>query len=275
MDDLEINGMRSTTEDRLMSSVAAGPVEIQFLGTAAFAITTASGRKLLIDPYLEENEFSPLKVKDVGDFDLILVTHAAFDHLGDTMDIMREHPNITLLAGVDVRGLLMSQGIEENRIWSSPWGMAVDVAGVRVRPVYSRHWSYIQGPDGLSHSSIPLGYIIYASSTCRIYHSGDTALFSDLKLIGQLYRPTVALTNVGVPEHHRGAKHGVPEYLTGEMDSREAAIACQWLGVEVAIPCHHDSIELDEVQEFAALLKEVSGKGPRPELLDPGDAYVF
>ena len=125
-----VSSIPGRTEQRLAQTVAAGPVEVQFLGTAAFLITTADGKKVLVDPYLEENSFSPLKVADVGNVDLVLVTHAAYDHLGDTLEIMRRHENVTLLAGVDVRALLMAQGIPSERIWSSPWGMAVEVAGV-------------------------------------------------------------------------------------------------------------------------------------------------
>lgn len=126
--------------------------------------------------------------------------HAVSDHLGDTLEIMRRWPDVTLLAGVDVRGCLMAEGIDADRIWSSPWGMVISVAGVRIRPVYSRHWSYVQGKDGTPYASIPMAYIIDASESCRIYVSGDTAIFSDMKLIGDLYKPTIGLINVGLPK---------------------------------------------------------------------------
>jgi L-ascorbate metabolism protein UlaG (beta-lactamase superfamily) len=111
-----------------------------------------------------------------------------------------------------------------------------------------------------------------------VYHSGDTALFSDLKLIGDLYDPTVGLVNVGVPSRHRGIAHGVPHYLTGEMDAREAAMACEWLGLRYAIPCHHDDPSLPEVAEFARLLamaREGDPSKPEPVVLAPGDAFVL
>ena len=59
-------------------------VSIRFLGTAAFEIITARGKRILIDPYLDENPVSPIEVADLAQLDLLLVTHAAYDHLGDT-----------------------------------------------------------------------------------------------------------------------------------------------------------------------------------------------
>lgn len=261
----------SSPAPELSSAAAVGNVSVRFLGTAAFEVVTANGIRLLIDPFLEENAVSPVKIADLENIDLLLVTHAAYDHLGDTLEIMRRWPDITCIAGVDVRGYLMAEGIDAGRIWASPWGMMISVAGVTVRPVYSRHWSYIQGPDGTPYSSIPMGYVIYASESCRIYVSGDTALFSDMKLIGELYEPTIGLINVGFPRNHVGAKHGVPEYLSGEMDAREAAMAVEWLGLQTAIPCHHDDIMLPEIVEFAARVTDAGNSDV--ELLSPGEYF--
>jgi L-ascorbate metabolism protein UlaG (beta-lactamase superfamily) len=95
-------------------------------------------------------------------------------------------------------------------------------------------------------------------------------------LIGELYEPTVGLINVGVPREHRGAAHGVPVYLTGEMDAREAAMACQWLGLQYAIPCHHDDPTLPEIVRFRDLLtvaREDDPAAPEPIILEPGQVF--
>lgn len=253
-------------------------VSIRFLGTAAFEIITADQKRVLIDPYLDENPVSPYKVADLDQLDLLLVTHAAYDHLGDTVAILRKFPELPLLCGADVRGYLMHQGFDGDRLRAIPWGMMVEEAGVRVRPVYSRHWSYIQTDDGRAFSSIPLGFIIYAGDDQRIYHMGDTTIFSDMKLYGELYQPTVGLVNVGFPRNHRGAEHGVAEYLTGEMDAKEAALACQWLGLEYAIPCHHDDPSLPEIVAFNELLTEArqqDAEAPKPVILKPGETFAL
>lgn len=253
------------------------PTTIRFLGTAAFEIITPTGKRILLDPYLDENTVSPYKVDVLEQVDLLLVTHAAYDHLGDTEAILRKFPNLKLICGADVRGYLMYKGIDGNRLRATPWGMMIREEGIRVRPVESRHWSYIQTDNGQSFSSIPLGFIIYADDDVRVYHSGDTALFSDLRLIGELYKPTVGLINVGVPENHRGAEHGVPEYLTGEMDAKEAAMACEWLQLRYAIPCHHDNPQLPEIVRFNELLTERrlhDPNCPEPIILAPGATFV-
>lgn len=252
-------------------------VSIRFLGTAAFEIITSDGKRVLIDPYLDENEFSPYKVATLEPLDLLLVTHAAYDHLGDTLAIMRKFPDLKLVCGADVRGYLMHHGISSDRLRAIPWGMMIEEAGIKVRPVYSRHWSYIQTEDGQAFSSTPLGFILDAGEDVRIYHAGDTALYSDMKLYGELYNPTVGLINVGVPENHRGAEHGVPEYLTGEMDAREGAMACEWWGLKYAIPCHHDNAKLPEIVRFNELLLEAKKRNPsatEPVILEPGKTFT-
>jgi L-ascorbate metabolism protein UlaG (beta-lactamase superfamily) len=254
------------------------PVSIRFLGTAAFEIVTAGGKRILLDPYLDDNPVSPVKVADLDRLDLLLVTHAAVDHLGDAEAILRRFPDLKLVCGADVRGYLMYRGIDGDRIRAIPWGMCIEEAGIRIRPVESRHWSYIQTEDMRAFSSVPLGFIIYAGEGQRIYHSGDTTIFSDLKLIGELYEPTVGLINVGVPREHRGAAHGVPVYLTGEMDAREAALACRWLGLRHAIPCHHDDVTLPEIVRFARLLNAARADdpaAPEPVLLAPGETFTL
>jgi L-ascorbate metabolism protein UlaG (beta-lactamase superfamily) len=259
------------------------PVSIRFLGTAAFQIVAAGGQHILIDPYLDENPVSPVRVADLEQVDLLLVTHAAIDHLGDAEAILRRFPDLPLICGADVRGYLMFRGIDGERLRAVPWGMMVEEAGVQVRPVESRHWSYIQTdasePGGIrAFSGTPLGYVVYAGEGQRIYHSGDTAIFSDLKLIGELYEPTVALLNVGVPRQHRGAAHGVSAYLTGEMDAREAAMACDWLSPNYVIPCHHDDPRLPEIVEFRDRVTQacmLDGDAPRPILLSPGERMVL
>ena len=253
-------------------------VSIRFLGTAAFEIIAADSKRILIDPYLDENPVSPVKVRDLDHPDLLLVTHAAYDHLGDTEAILRRFPDLPLICGADVRGYLIYKGIDGRRLRAIPWGMMIREAGIKVRPVESRHWSYIQTEDGRAFSSTPLGFIIYADEDLGIYCAGDTTLFSDLKLIGELYSPKVGLINVGVPRQHQGATHGVPEYLTGEMDAKEAALACRWLKLSYAIPCHHDDPSLPEIVKFKSLLDEARQEdpsAPEPVILPPGETFTL
>lgn len=104
----------------------------------------------------------------------------------------------------------------------------------------------------------------------------DPYLDENMKLYGELYRPTIGLINVGVPTEHRGTDHGVPEYLTGEMDATEAFMACQWLRLNYAIPCHHDNAKLPEIVKFEKLLTDEIQKppnAPQPVILEPGETF--
>lgn len=155
------------------------PLSIRFLGTAAFEILTAENKRILIARYLDENSKSPYKVRDLDYPDLLLVTHAAYDHRGDTEPLLRRFPDLPLICGADVRGYLMHRGLKGERLRVIPWGMMIQEAGVKVRPIYSRHWSYIQTEDGQAFCSTPLGFIVYAGDDQRIYHSGDRSEFDE------------------------------------------------------------------------------------------------
>jgi L-ascorbate metabolism protein UlaG (beta-lactamase superfamily) len=249
-------------------------VSVRFLGVAAFEIITAEGKRILVDPYLDANPLSPIKVADLDYLDLLLVTHTAYNHLGDAEAILRRFPDLPLICGADVRGYLMHQGIDGDRLRAVPWGVMVEDAGVCVRPVESHHWSYIQTEDGKVFSSVPLGFVVYTGDDQRIYHSGDTAIFSDLKLLGELYQPTVGLINVGMPRPPQEMARYHPKYLTGEMDVKEAVMASRWLGLRYAIPCHYDDPtmppELVRFQELLADVRRTDSTAPEPVILNPG-----
>jgi L-ascorbate metabolism protein UlaG (beta-lactamase superfamily) len=254
------------------------PVSLRFLGISTFEITTAEDKKVLIDPFLDENKASPVKVKDLKKIDLLLVTHGAWEHIGDALQILRKFPDTHVLCGPDVRYALIEAGIEAERAHSSPWSMMVEINGVKVRPVESRHWSFIEGQGGKVFFGLPLGYIVYASDKIRIYHSDDTCLFSDMKVIGNLYRPNIGLLNVGYARDHGGARHGISTFLSGEMDAIEAAMAADWLHVTYALPHHYDDPTLPEVVKFGKLIRRIAKKRRRkiiPIILKPGESLTF
>ena len=92
-------------------------ITIRFLATAAFAIITEKAKRVLIDSYLDENRVSPYKVDDL---DLSLVTHAAYNHLGDAEAILRKCPDLKLICGADVRAYLMDRGIDGDCLRAIP-----------------------------------------------------------------------------------------------------------------------------------------------------------
>lgn len=252
--------------------------KIKFLGIAAFEIVNSKGQVILIDPFLDENPASPIKVTDLERVDLILVTHLAYDHLGDTAEIARRLKSV-VVCGPEVKVFLMQQGVEAEYIRTVPWGGQVNPLDIRVRAVECRHTSFRKAPDGQYLSGQPLGFILYADPGVRIYHSGDSAIFSDLKLIGELYRPNIGLLCACEIEKEYLESLGLMDHFGNEMNGDEGALAAKWLGLEYAIICHYLSPEgRKDVQKFMNIMTNFhSDLTPpiKPLAMRPGEVFTY
>ena len=245
---------------------------IRFLGVAAYEIVTRDGRHVLVDPFLDDNPGSPVKSGDLDQVDLIVVSHAAFDHLGDTEAIARR-TGAPVICGGEVRAYLAAKGIPQEQVRATTWGIKVEVAGFPVQPVECHHWSQIRMPDGTFASGVPMAFVIEADPGVRFYHYGDTAIFSDMKLQAELYRPTIGAVGIANPQEilHRNPMPG--RMVTGEMSPREGALAAEWLGLSTVLPCHYITLD-DDVAEFERCLDSARAEGrrvPRSVVLRPGD----
>jgi L-ascorbate metabolism protein UlaG (beta-lactamase superfamily) len=246
-------------------------VKIQFFGFAAYKITTSNGKNVVIDPYLNDSPVSPIKAKDLDNVDLLLITHNAYDHLGDAPEIIRQHQCPVICAKDVVHALTTIHDIDPDLMRVTIWGMEVEVVGVRVRPIESHHWSFGVTPDGQMLSGPAMGFIVEASSDTRIYHPGDTAITYDMKLWGELYKPTVGLMHVTLPE---GSLPHMECYRCGELTIYEALLASQWLGLDHIIASHYADPESKDVKQFCALAEqaaETSGWSARVSVMKPGD----
>jgi L-ascorbate metabolism protein UlaG (beta-lactamase superfamily) len=246
---------------------------IRFFGVAAYELITEAGQHILIDPFLDENPGSPVKSAELPRVDLILVSHAAVDHLGDTESIARR-TGAPIICGGEVRAYLMDKGIPGEQIRATTWGIAVEVAGIKVQPLECHHWSQIKMPDGSFASGVPMAFIVYTDPGVRFYHYGDTAIFSDLKLQAELYQPTIGCIGIANPQEilHRYPMPG--QMLTAEMSPLEGALAAQWLQLKTVLPCHYINPDCAEVREFERLLalaEEAGAKVPRSIVLRPGE----
>ncbi len=248
-----------------------GKTRFKFLGFSTFLITTDNGKNILIDPYINANASCPIKVDDLEKIDLVIVSHGAFDHMEDTAEVVLKH-NCPVICGSETKLLLKEQGVPEENITETIWGLMVEQAGIKVRPVTSMHRSAVKLKDGSIVSGFALGFIIYTEDGLRIYNASDTALFSDMKLIGELYKPNVGLINVTI----ENCFDFLPEYLTGEMTPYEASLACQWLNLDYAIACHYTDKNNQDVKEFERLLRNIKDSSGneliKPVILNPGEA---
>jgi L-ascorbate metabolism protein UlaG (beta-lactamase superfamily) len=245
---------------------------IRYFGVAAYELVTSDGKRILLDPFLDENPGSPIKSDQLERVDLIIVSHAAFDHLGDTEAIARR-TSAPVICGGEIKAYLMAKGIPTQQVRATTWSIAVEVAGVKVYPVECHHWSQIKMPDGSYASGVPMSFVVYLDD-CRFYHYGDTAIFSDLKLIAELHRPTIGCVGITQPWEISVNVPGPGRFLTGEMSPREGALAAQWLGLETVLPCHYIDPDNDDVREFDRHLADAKAQGkrvPQSVVMKPGE----
>ena len=246
---------------------------IKFLGIAAFEVTLPDDRVVLIDPCLDENPASPIKAADLRQVDMLLITHLAMDHLGDAVTIARKF-GCPVVCGQEVKYFLGCHGVDPGQIRTVPWHGQVNPLGIRVRSVPSMHSSVGLAPDGKWLSGPPMGFILYAAEDCRIYHSGDSAIFGDLKLIGQLYQPNVGLMCACELEEEYLQSLGLKDHYGNEMSGDEGALAAMWLGLEYAICCHYLNPDgRSDVEKFIVMLNSM--EGPKPVALRPGQTFTY
>jgi len=246
---------------------------IRFLGVAAYEIVSPQHR-ILIDPFLTGSPSAPCEPDDLETPDLILVTHAAPDHLGDALVIARR-TRAPVVCGADVRALLMDQGLPGDQIRATVWGIRVEVGGVLVEPVECRHWSMATLSDGRIVSGVPLAFVVETEPGVRVYHYGDTAVF-DMRLIGELYKPTIGLIGCAQPRALAHFAPGAGRMVTGEQSPREAALTAEMLGVKLAVACHYSETCDPDVQEFLRLVPEVDTTGKRVAMaMESGQVLVI
>lgn len=246
---------------------------LRFFGVAAYELVDDQGRHILVDPFLDENPGSPVKSHELERVDLIVVSHAAFDHMGDTEALARR-TGAPVICGGEVKNFLVAKGLSPDRIRATTWGISVEVAGITVHPVECHHWSQIKMPDGTFASGVPMSFVIPLSARERFYHYGDTALFTDLKLTAELYRPTIGCVGITNPLEILARVSGPGRLLTGEMNPAQGALAVQWLKLKTALPCHYIDPVCPDVKAFNQHLTQARRRGrrvPRSVVLRPGD----
>lgn len=198
-------------------------VQIQWLGHATFKITSPQGKVVLIDPWTHGNPACPEEQKQIDKVDLMLVSHGHFDHIGDAVSIaLATKP--TCVAIVELAGWLQVKGVQN--VVGMNKGGTVDVQGIKITMTHAIHTSGVE--DG-RYVGDAAGFVVEFENGRKLYHAGDTCAFSDMQLIGELYRPDVALLPIG-------------DFYT--MGPREAAVAARMLGVKHVIPMHYGTFPI-------------------------------
>lgn len=232
-------------------------VKFTYFGGMCMLVERSDGFKILCDPYLDKNVLSPVKSSDLYDVDLIMVTHYAGDHLGDAVPIM-QNGNATLLSTSDVIYALRKQfELPKERCIASAYGDFREFGITTTHTVYAQHQSKFD-MDGFRTYGIPAGFVIEVEPGITYYHTGDTALCNEMKLIRDIYSPNVMCVGIDSVKEKRGSI---------EMGPREAAMAAMFVGAEVVIPTHYSTarnapeVFKEHMKSFApkAIIKEEIG----------------
>ena len=206
------------------------------------------------------NPLAPCGPDEIETPDVILVSHAAIDHYGDTPAIAKR-TGAPVICDAAVRAKLVDDGVPPDQITATTWGIVVEVAGIVVRPVECHHWSMTTLSNGHSVVGNPMAFIVETEPGVRIYHYGDTCIF-DMRLIGELYAPTVGLLGCTLPRELSHLIAGPGTFLTGEMDPDEAARCAEMLGLELAVACHYLAPN-EDVERFVELVPTYDTTGRR------------
>jgi L-ascorbate metabolism protein UlaG (beta-lactamase superfamily) len=193
-------------------------MELTWLGHSAFRLDTDDGKRIYIDPFLNGNPKCPEDEKQPERADIVGVTHAHGDHVGDTVDIAKTHGS-TVVAQVELGGWLAKQGVPQDKVVAPNKGGSADVDGVRFTLVNAHHSD--STPDG-AYGGEAAGIVVETGGK-SVYFAGDTCVFGDMQLIGRIYKPDVAVLPIG-------------DFYT--MGPREASVAIELLGVKRIVPCH-------------------------------------
>jgi L-ascorbate metabolism protein UlaG (beta-lactamase superfamily) len=225
---------------------------LTWLGHAAFRIDTASGKRIYVDPFLSGNPKCPADEQEPERADIVAVTHAHGDHVGDAVAIAKQH-GATVVAQVELAAWLGKQGVAEDKLIGFNKGGTVDVGGVKLTLTHAFHSSSM--PDG-SYGGEAAGYVIELDDGAKLYFAGDTCVFGDMQLIGRIYEPDLAIIPIG--DHYT-------------MGPREAAVALELIGVKRCVPSHWGTFGLltGTPQRLQELVPHVT-----VEQLEPGDSVT-
>ncbi len=219
-------------------------IEVTFLGHAGFLLSDGA-TSVAIDPFLTGNPVATMKPKDIR-CQAIVLTHGHADHLGDTVAIAKAN-DATVFGAFEIAEYMGEEGITAEP--GNPGGkIAADWGWVAFTQAF--HSSSFNG----RYLGMPCGAVVHLGGV-TVYHLGDTTVFGDMKLLGEIYRPDIALVPIG-------------DRFT--MGPELATMAAELIKPKVAIPMHYKTFPI-----IGQDAKGFTPKGIDIKELEPGETWQY
>ncbi|GAA5416343.1 UPF0173 metal-dependent hydrolase SA1529 [Paraliobacillus ryukyuensis] len=226
-------------------------MKLSYHGQSVVQIKTET-HTILIDPFITGHERCDLDVDEVNP-DVILLTHGHNDHVGDTIPIAKR-TNALVVAPNELAQYLESRGLQTHPLHIGG-AHTFDFGTVKLTQAFHGSMFYDEEGNGI-YSGMPAG-ILFKAEGKTIYHAGDTGLFSDMKMIGEMNDIDVAFLPIG-------------DNFT--MGPEDALIAAKWIDASYVVPVHYNTFPLIEQDGKAFAANVTPGKGIA---LEPGESFEY